>query len=383
MKKIYLDFAAATPMDPAVYTAMAPYFTTNFYNPSATYLSAKSVSKDINETRGRIARWLGCRPNEVKFTAGGTEANNLAINGVMREYPTGNVLMSAVEHESVLKPAEQHKHRIIKVMPDGRVDLNDLKKKIDDKTVLVSVMYANNEIGTIQPLKDVAEMIDQIRDERKKSNNTLPLYFHTDACQAANYLDLHVHRLGVDLMTINGGKIYGPKQSGALYIKTGTKIQPQILGGGQENGMRSGTENVPAIIGLAAALDIAQANRREESDRLNVLQQYFIKQLQEKLPGSVINGSKTRRLPNNLHLTIPGQDNERLMMMLDEQGIMCATGSACSASAEEPSHVLSAIGISKKDAQASLRFTMGRTTTKNDITRVISTLISIVHALHT
>lgn len=378
MKKIYLDFAAATPMDPAVQTAMAPYFTIKFYNPSATYLSAKSVNKDVNEARGRIAHWLGCRPTEITFTAGGTEANNLAINGIMQAYPTANVLVSAVEHESVLKPAEQHKNKIINVMRDGRVDLNDLKKKIDVKTVLVSVMYANNEIGTVQPLKEIAQIIDQIRDERVRTKNSLPLYLHSDACQAANYLDLHVHRLSVDLMTINGGKIYGPKQSGALFIKTGTKIQPQILGGGQENGLRSGTENVPAIIGLATALDIAQTIRREESDRLKVFQQYFINQLQEKLPGSVINGSQTRRLPNNVHLTIPGQDNERLMMILDEQGIMCATGSACSASAEEPSHVLGAIGVNEKDAQASLRFTMGRTTTKNDITRVIKTLVSLI-----
>ena len=378
MKKIYLDFAAATPMDLAVQTAMAPYFATKFYNPSATYLAAKSVKKDLNEARGRIAHWLGCRPNEITFTAGGTEANNLAINGVMQAFPTSNVLVSAIEHESILKPAESHKHKIINVLPNGRIDIIDLKKKIDDKTVLVSVMYANNEIGTVQPLKDTAKIIDQIRNQRIRTKNNLPIYFHTDACQAANYLDLHVHRLGVDLMTINGGKIYGPKQSGALFVKTGTKIHPQILGGGQENGLRSGTENVPAIIGLEKALDIAQTMRREESDRLKELQQFFIDQLQDKLPNSVINGSKTRRLPNNVHVTIPGQDNERLMMALDEQGIMCATGSACSASAEEPSHVLSAIGISKKNAQASLRFTMGRTTTKSDIISVIRILTSLI-----
>ena len=383
MKKIYLDFAAATPLDSAVQATMAPYFTAKFYNPSATYLAAKSVNKDINEARGKTAHWLGCRPNEITFTAGGTEANNLAINGVMQAFPTANVLVSAVEHESVLKPAEQHKHKIVTALQDGRIDLNDLKKKIDDKTVLVSVMYANNEIGTVQPLKDIAKIIDEIRIKRARTKNNLPIYFHTDACQAANYLDLHAHRLGVDLMTINGGKIYGPKQSGALFIKTCTKIQPQILGGGQENGLRSGTENVPAIIGLAKALDITQTMRREESNRLKVLQQLFINQLLEKLPGCMINGSITRRLPNNAHVTIPGQDNERLMMALDERGIMCATGSACSASAEEPSHVLEAIGVSKQNAQSSLRFTMGRTTTKNEIIKVVHSLILIVHALHT
>lgn len=377
MKKIYLDFAAATPLDPTVQTAMAPYFAAKFYNPSATYLAAKSVNKDVNEARGRIEHWLGCRPNEIIFTAGGTEANNLAVNGVMKTCPTANVLVSAIEHESVLKPAENHEHKIIKALSEGRINLNDLQKKIDDKTVLVSVMYANNEIGTIQPLKEISQIINQTRQERKKANNALPLYFHTDACQAANYLDLHVHRLGVDLMTINGGKIYGPKQSGALFIKTGTKIQPQILGGGQENGLRSGTENVPAIIGLAAALDIVQTMRHKESDRLKKLQQLFINRLKEKLPSSVINGSLSHRLPNNVHLTIPGQDNERLMMALDEQGIMCAVGSACSALAQEPAHVLDAIGASKKAAHASLRFTMGRSTTKSDIIRTTNELAKL------
>jgi len=378
MKQIYLDYAAATPMDPAVQAVMAPYFASKFYNPSATYLPAKSVKQDVNKARADIAYWLGSRPSEIVFTAGGTEANNLAINGVMQAFPDANVLVSAIEHESVLKPAEHYKHKIIKVRPDGRIDDDDLAKKIDDKTVLVSVMYANNEIGTIQPLKEVAKIIDQIRLQRAKSNNKLPIYFHTDACQAVNYLDLHVHRLGVDLMTINGGKIYGPKQSGALFIKTGTKISPQILGGGQEYGLRSGTENVPAIIGLTKALDIVQTMRHDESDRIRLLQQFFISQLQEKIPVAIINGSKTHRLPNNIHLTIPGHDNERLMMALDEKGIICGVGSACKASNDEPSHVLGAIGISKKDAEATLRFSMGRTTTKSDIIKVIDALILVV-----
>lgn len=377
-KIIYLDYAAATPMNPSVRTAMVPYFSQRYFNPSATYQAARAVANDIAAARGRIAHWLGSRPNEIIFAAGGTEANNLAIQGVMRAHSEGSALVSAIEHESVLRPADQFKHKIIKVLPDGQIDTSDLQKKIDHTTVLVSVMYANNEIGTIQSIRDIARIIQKKRDERQKSGINLPLYFHTDACQAAAYLDLHVHRLGVDLMTINGGKIYGPKQSGVLFVKAGTKLRPQMLGGGQERGLRSGTENVAAIIGLAKALDLVQTRRKQESDRLRRLQQLFFRRLQEQFTHSVINGSLTRRLPNNVHVTIPGQDNERLVMQLDELGILCAAGSACSAASQEPSHVLRAIGLSDQAAQASLRFSMGSATTARDIAKTINLLAQCI-----
>lgn len=381
MKQIYLDYAAATPLDPKVLAVMQPYLTERFYNPSATYLAARAVAQDVADARGQIAHWLGARPSEIVFTAGGTEANNLAINGVMQAFPKANIAVSAVEHEAVLKPAGQYDCRIAPVQPDGRIDLNKLSSLIDDQTVLVSVMYANNEIGTIQPLRDVAKVIEEKREQRAKSKTgNLPLYFHTDACQAAAYLDLHTARLGVDLMTINAGKIYGPKQSGALYVKTGTQLQPQVLGGGQERGLRSGTENVAGVVGFATALDLVQGRRQAETTRLKVLQQLFFDELADQLPQAFINGSRRHRLPNNVHITVPGQDNERLMMALDEAGIICATGSACSASEEDPSHVLAAIGLSQAEIQASLRLTMGRGTTAADVRRTVATLAALAKA---
>jgi len=235
-------------------------------------------------------------------------------------------------------------------------------------------MYANNEVGTIQPLRRIAAMLAVVREERRKSGNALPLYFHTDACQAANYLDLHVSRLGVDLMTLNGGKIYGPKQSGVLYVSAKVRLQPIIRGGGQERNYRSGTENVAGCIGFAKALQLAQAIRQEEGERLSALQKLAFDRISEKLPEAVVHGSLKHRLPNNIHLTLPGQDNERLLVELDERGILAAAGSACSASADEPSHVLCAMGLSDADAQSSLRITMGRETTEVDIDALVSTL---------
>ena len=369
---IYMDHAAATPLDPQVLRAMQPFFAEQFFNPSATYLAAREVRQALNDARARVAHWLGAKPSEVIFTAGGTEANNLAIHGIMRQFPNGNVVVSAMEHESVLMPAHQYDCREVKLQSDGRVNLDDVRAQIDENTVLVSVMYANNEIGTIQPIREIAKVVQASRAARK--TGALPLHFHTDAAQAANYLDLHATRLGVDLMTINGGKIYGPKQSGALYVAAGLQLKPLIMGGGQERGRRAGTENVAAAIGLATALDLAQTGRHQETQRLQVLQREFFELLERHLPGSVFNGSRSYRLPNNIQLTIPGTDNERLLIQLDEAGIIAAAGSACSASNEEPSHVLRAIGLSDAEAQASLRFTMGRGTTEAMVERTVTVL---------
>jgi len=368
---IYLDYAAATPVDERVLSAMRPYFSEKFYNPSATYPAAKSVARDLAEARGKVAYWLGARPMEIIFTAGGTEGNNLAIQGIMRQYPDANVVVSAIEHESVLAPAQQYNCRIAPVGKDGSVDAAKLAGLIDENTTLVSVMYANNEVGTVQSIREIAQII---RAKRAQRATKLPLYFHTDACQAANYLDLHASRLGVDMMTLNGGKMYGPKQSGVLFVHSSVELEPLILGGGQERNVRSGTENIAASIGLAVALDVVQTMRHEESRRLQELQKYFLEQLATKLPNSFINGSRKKRLPNNVHVTIPGADNERLLVELDEAGIMAAAGSACSASDEEPSHVLRAMGLSDKDAQGSLRFTMGRSTDKQMIERTVNVL---------
>lgn len=372
---IYLDHAAATPVDAAVHARMEPYFVDEFYNPSATYAAAGRARQALETARAEVAHWLGARPAEIVFTAGGTEANNLAIHGVMQRFPEGNVVVSAIEHESVLQPAGRYDRREVAVKADGRIDLDDLGRKIDGKTVLVSIIYANNEIGTVQPIRDVARLVAQKRAARK---GALPLLLHTDACQAANYLDLHVARLGIDMMTLNGGKIYGPKQSGGLYVKAGLELMPLIDGGGQERGLRSGTENVAAAVGFAEALKLAQSERKNEAARLQDLQGLFIAELQQKLSAPVINGSLKFRLPNNVHVTLPGRDNERLLIQLDEAGILAAAGSACSADKGEPSHVLRALGISDTDARASLRFTMGRETTEAMVRRTVKTLAELL-----
>lgn len=359
---IYLDHAAATPVDARVARAMSPYLSDDFYNPSAVYMAA-----------------------------GGTEANNLAVQGVMRHRVERrdivrrnivrrsapyNVVVSSVEHESVSGPARLYDCREVGVRTDGRLDADDLRRKIDGDTILVSIAYANNEIGTVQSMREISRIIAEKRAERGASG--LPLLLHADACQAANYLDLHAPRLGVDLMTLNGGKIYGPKQSGVLYVKAGTILEPLILGGGQERGMRSGTENVAAAAGFGEALRIAQTMRPKEAARLRKLQTEFIDRLRKSVPETVVNGSLKYRLPNNVHVTFPGRDNERLLIQLDEAGIMAAAGSACGADKGEPSHVLRAIGLSDADARSSLRFTMGRSTTAPMVARTVRTLAGLL-----
>ncbi len=385
--EIYLDYAAATPLDPQVLAAMQQYLTDKFYNPSALYLPARQIKAELEAARAKVAHWFGARPNEIIFTAGGTEANNLAIHGIMQQFPEGNIVVSAIEHEAVLAPAGLYDLRIAPVTNEGLIDLDNLSRLIDEKTVLVSVMYANNEIGTIQPIKKIADIIKKNKEQRAKSRvaqpSTLnpkpfPLYFHADACQAAQYLDLHAKRLGVDLLTINAGKIYGPKQSGALFVRAGVKLKPQILGGGHEKNMRSGTESMAQIAGLATALDLVQSRRHKEAERVGKTSQLFVELLKKNIPSAIINGSLQHRLPNNVHITLPGQDNERLMMQLDERGVRVGLGSACSAHETEASHVLKAIGLDDKTAYSSLRFSLGRQTTAKDIQTTIQTLKSLL-----
>lgn len=378
MSNIYLDYAAATPISPEVLEAMAPFFTDRFYNPSALYLRAQSVNKELAEARASVASQLGCKPSEVIFLAGGTESDNLAVNGVMQSFKGKNIVISAIEHEAVIAPASNYDVRVASVNEFGVVDVEDLTRKIDDNTVMVSVMYANNEVGSIQPIREISKLLSKIKESRQTDDSEgLPLYFHTDACQATNYLPTLVNSLGVDMMTLNGGKIYGPKQSGVLYVKTGTKLNPQILGGGQERGLRSGTENIAGVIGFAKALEEAYSIRDQEVARLEILRDELISELKQISDRVIINGAKNR-LANNIHFTLTGYDNERLMMELDERGIMVATGSACSASSEEPSHVLKAMGISDEDSRSSIRLTLGRQSSKEHVSEFINSIKELV-----
>lgn len=357
---------------------MQPYLTTEFYNPGATYSAARHARHALDDARARVALCLGARPSEVIFTAGGTEANNMAIYGVMARHPDANILVSSIEHSAVLQPAAAFACSTIGVLPDGRLDMTNLAASLNDATVLISCMYANNEIGTIQPIRVVSRLVAEIRLDRQRRGIKQPLYLHVDACQAPNYLDMKVSRLGADLVSLNGGKIYGPKQSGVLFVKAGLQLEPLIKGGGQERGLRSGTENLAGIVGFATALELAVEMRHDESRRLQQLQRHWFKQLTIKLPTAIINGSRSQRLPNNIHITLPGTDNERLLIQLDEAGIMAAAGSACSASSQTPSSVLHAIGLSDVAARSSLRFTMGRGTTEAEIDHTLDTLAGLL-----
>lgn len=373
----YLDYAAATPLDEQALSAMKPYFSDLFYNPSSGYLQAKKVRDSIEDSRKNVALELGCRPSEIIFTAGGTEANNMAIKGVMAKFPSKKLLISSIEHDSVLASSNQFSSDKILVDQKATILLKDLSQKIDDDTVLISVMYANNEVGTIQPIKDISILIKQTRKDRANRNIKTPIYLHTDACQAANYLDLHVNNLGVDLMTLNGGKIYGPKQSGCLYVKAGVELKNIISGGGQEKNLRSGTENVAGIIGFTKALQLTATLRTEESKRLNLLKQEFIKSLNpEKI---TINSTAKHSLPNMINISVTNTDGERLLMELDEKGIMCSTGSACSARKDNPSHVLVAMGLSDQQIAGSLRFSMGRQTTMEDVKNCLKVLNQLIN----
>jgi cysteine desulfurase len=372
---IYLDYAAATPLDPLVEEAMQPYVRGMFYNPSALYKGGRDAKTALETARQSVASAIGARPSEVTFTAGGTESANLAINGVMANYPNASLIVSAVEHAAVLEPARQYTRlKVAPVDKTGRIEVNELSQLIDDDTVLISVMYANNEVGTVQPIEDIALEISKIRADRKERGCMMPLWLHTDACQAPQYLELSVAKTGVDMMTLNGGKIFGPKQSGILYHRTGVNIAPVIRGGGQEHGLRSGTENVANCVGFAKALNLVLANRKEVTNHMRTLSESFKSAIQTKFPDAIFNGHAKRHLPSVIHVTFRGRDNERVLFALDDAGVYAASGSACSASSDEASHVLLAMGISEEDARSSIRFSLGKYTTADELERAVSAL---------
>jgi len=379
MGRIYLDYAAATPVDKRVVEAMMPYFADIYYNPSALYLGARQASKAIEEARAQTAKLIGARPAEVVFTAGGTESDNAAIHGVMQANPGGELIVSSIEHEAILRPAENYKVRLAPVNEKGRVDIDKLSALISENTVLISVMLANNEIGSTQPIREIVEIVRKVRIERQKSGNKRPFYVHTDACQAPLYLDIHTSRLGVDMMTLNGGKIYGPKQSGILYIKAGVVLKPLISGGGQEWGMRSGTENVAFAVGFARALELSNRGKDVRVNKVSKLRDYFMCELENRF-GAEISGHRKHRIANNINAMFPGADNERVLFALDDLGIDAAAGSACSASQEVSSHVLKAMNKSDKHARSSLRFSISKDTSKKDIDQTLTALETALKA---
>ncbi len=373
---IYFDYAAATPLDERVFAAMQPYFEEKFYNPSSPYLPAKQVRSDIEEARTNIAGCIGVKPDEITFTAGATESINIAFHGILSG--GGHVVISAIDHQSALAPAKRYPHAIVRPTEKGIVQPEAVEKAITDETRLVSIVLADSELGNVQPMKEIAQVVKKIRNERLKKNNKTPLYLHTDASQGVGYIDIHVSRLGVDLVTLNAGKIYGPKQTGILWAASNVQLAPFILGGGQEKNLRSGTENAAGIIGFSKALEIAEKKRKQEYKRLEALKNDLKKRFEDEFPDITFSGHKKRQLPNFLHVAFPGVDAERLIFQLEVKGILVATGSACAANYDTRSHILTAIGMQPEVADGSLRITLGRLTTEEDIKRGADEIIKAV-----
>ncbi len=388
LRRIYLDHAAATPLDARVFAAMKPFMTKEFGNGSALYREGVIVKNSIQKARKKIAQILFAHPDEIIFTGSGTEGNNLAIQGVIKNVRENrgenkpHIITSAIEHPSILSACQALERYGVEVSyigvdGNGIIKLDELQKALRKETVLVSVMYANNEIGTVEPIREITKIIRSWR----KQNETLFPYFHTDACQAANYLPLHVERLGVDLLTLNGSKLYGPKGVGALFVRRGVSLSPLIYGGGQEQGLRSGTENVAGIVGLAEALLIAEKMKEKESKRLTALRDHFISSILKKKSGVVLNGDPIARLPNNVNISIPGVESDHLIIELDAHGIAVSARSACKSMDEEGSHVIMALGRNTVGTESGVRFTLGRSTTKKDIDYAIATLSQLVKKL--
>ncbi len=354
---------------------MLPYLTQEFGNPSSITAPGQRARAVIDESRAKVAGLLGAHVDEIVFTGSGTESINLALRGVAAAIPVAHLITSAIEHEAVLATAADlessgHPVTIMPVTSAGLVDPLILQHSIRPTTALVSLMYANNEIGTIQPIQEIRRIVRRENRLREKAAGQR-VYLHSDACQTPGYLSVNVDELGVDLLSLNAAKIGGPKGVGLLYVRRGTPFHPLITGGGQEFGHRAGTENVAAIVGFAAAFELASLERQRESIRVGVLRDRLLTLIKNKIPDVIVQGTLEKRLPNNLNLTIPGIDAEALVLYLDHDGVVVGTGSACSSRTLEPSHVLVAIGQGEA-AYSTIRLSLGRTTTTAQVTRAAS-----------
>ena len=359
MFMIYLDHAAATPVSGKVLEAMKPYFSSEFFNPSAAYLPAKKVSADYETAKGTIAHAIGAKASDLVITAGATEANNLAFTCLSTK---GSILYLETEHDSVRRVAEKFNGTPIKVLSTGLIDLDDLKTKITDKTELISISLVNNELGTIQPLAEVAGIIRDVKIDRMKRGIKTQLLLHSDASQALNLLDISVARIGVDLLTLNAAKVYGPKGVGALYVSHEARLHPLTVGGGQENGLRSGTENVAGVIGFAKAVELAKEHLNGNRKKYASFKKILLRELKDY---ELIN--KKHSVDNFVVLCFDGLDAERLIFLLEEKEVYVATGAACAASKGVRSHVLKAIGLTDSQIAGSLRITLGETNDEKQI----------------
>jgi len=376
MKNIYLDYASTTPVHPQVLKEMLPYFSEKFGNPSSIHLFGREAKKAVVDAREKVSDLLNCTMQEVFFTGTTTTSDNLAILGIIRAHKNkGHIITSAIEHHAVLDTfkeleKEGHKVTILPVDKYGIVNLKDIEKAITKDTILISIMYANNEVGTIQPIKEISDIAH-------KHGVTV----HTDAAACADYLDLDAKKLGVDLLTLGSHKFGGPKGVGILYIKKGTPIKPITFGGHHERGFWPGTESVPLIIGTAKALEIAINERKETTKRISKLRDNLIKGILENILNSRLTGHPTQRLPDIASFVIEGAEGEAMLLALSDRGVAASSGSACTSGTLEPSHVLTSMGIPPEIAHGSLRFSLGKSTTENEIKYVIKVLPEIVEKL--
>ncbi|MDO4781552.1 MAG: cysteine desulfurase family protein, partial [Candidatus Saccharibacteria bacterium] len=363
---IYLDHAAATPMDPLVLAAMQPYFSEQFFNPSSPYAAAVGVKRAYVDAKARIARVLGVGADELVMTAGATESVNLALTAA----GDGRCAVSAIEHASVIAAAGRGGEPvIIPADKKGRVTPEAVRAALTPEVSMVSVALVNHELGTVQAIDDIVRVVEAERQRRREAGEVLPLYVHTDASQAAALLDVKVKRLGVDLLTLSAAKVYGPKQVGLLWVRPGVRLSATVVGGGQEGGLRSGTENVAGVIGFATALELAAQRRSGEVRRLRVLRDRLRDRLAAALPDMIVSGDQKKGLVSILNAAFPGVDAERLVFWLEARGVMVATGSACAANAGLRSSVLTAIGLEPAAIDGSLRMSLGRLSTEANIDR--------------
>lgn len=371
---IYLDHAAATPLDNVVLEAMMPYFSDKFYNPSSPYSPAVEVKRDYQNAKQRIAQALGVGADELVMTAGATESINLAFSASYQRN-----LVANIEHQSVIEAAKKLNGTIfVEADHKGFISPELVKRELATDVSMVSIALANHELGTIQPIAEIAEIVKNERERRRLINDKTPLLFHTDASQALSLVDVKPNRLGVDLLTLSASKIYGPKQVGLLWVRPGIKLKPSIVGGGQEAGLRSGTENVAGVIGFATAVELASKRREGEIRRLKVFRDKLATELLTSCPDMVISSDNKKSLVSYLNVSFPGIDAERLVFKLESKGALVATGSACSANKGNQSTVLRAIGLDSQLIDGSLRLTLGRLTGESDVEQASKLIIEAV-----
>lgn len=382
---IYLDHAAATPVDERVFQAMKPYFGESFFNPSAPYLPAKKIRAEYETAKDEIAHTIGAKGVDLVMTAGATESINLAFL-VMRGDEKKCVdsepkcLILATEHDAVRNTAFQYNAETVMVDKNGLIDLNDLERKIDDSVLLVSVAMADSELGTIQPMAKIGEIIRKVRMERAEKNCKMPIFLHSDASQAMSLVDISVSRMGIDLLTINSGKIYGPKGVGALYVAHGVKLMPVAFGGGQERGLRSGTENVAGVVGFAAAAKLAKEHMSSARKKYAEFVKIFLENFRPSKTEFKVLGNSKNRLANFLPISVDGVDAERLIFLLEDEGILISTGAACAASKGVRSRVLTEVGMSDAEIEGSVRITFGQINNTADVKKAAIKMAEIVDA---